>query len=209
MLANKLRADVAVIGAGSIGVAVAYYLKQLQPSLQVTLLDNAAPLSLTSAASGENYRNWWPHPVMKSFMDRSLDLLDEIAASGAAVVHNRAGYLLATRQHDPQELLQNLAITYPDTDAVRHHSTAASYRRALEKPHDGCDLLTGSAEISRAYPGFNTDINHIVHIRRGGTLDAQQLGQTMLQRFREQGGCLLYTSPSPRDKRQSRMPSSA
>ena len=23
------------------------------------------------------------------------------------------------------------------------------------------------------------------------------------------GGCLLYTSPSPRDKRQSRMPSSA
>ena len=25
----------------------------------------------------------------------------------------------------------------------------------------------------------------------------------------EYGGCLLYTSPSPRDKRQSRMPSSA
>ena len=25
----------------------------------------------------------------------------------------------------------------------------------------------------------------------------------------EDGGCLLYTSPSPRDKRQSRMPSSA
>ena len=26
---------------------------------------------------------------------------------------------------------------------------------------------------------------------------------------RIRGGCLLYTSPSPRDKRQSRMPSSA
>ena len=26
---------------------------------------------------------------------------------------------------------------------------------------------------------------------------------------REEEGCLLYTSPSPRDKRQSRMPSSA
>ena len=25
----------------------------------------------------------------------------------------------------------------------------------------------------------------------------------------EEGSCLLYTSPSPRDKRQSRMPSSA
>ena len=27
--------------------------------------------------------------------------------------------------------------------------------------------------------------------------------------YRQQKGCLLYTSPSPRDKRQSRMPSSA
>ena len=27
--------------------------------------------------------------------------------------------------------------------------------------------------------------------------------------FAESSGCLLYTSPSPRDKRQSRMPSSA
>ena len=27
--------------------------------------------------------------------------------------------------------------------------------------------------------------------------------------FRANGACLLYTSPSPRDKRQSRMPSSA
>ena len=27
--------------------------------------------------------------------------------------------------------------------------------------------------------------------------------------FREPGGCLLYTSPSPRDMRRSRMPSSA
>ena len=27
--------------------------------------------------------------------------------------------------------------------------------------------------------------------------------------FKQKGTCLLYTSPSPRDKRQSRMPSSA
>ena len=36
--------------------------------------------------------------------------------------------------------------------------------------------------------------------------------QRALQRFLEEAerdGCLLYTSPSPRDKRQSRMPSSA
>ena len=32
---------------------------------------------------------------------------------------------------------------------------------------------------------------------------------TKIEVFIRDGGCLLYTSPSPRDKRQSRMPSSA
>ena len=30
-----------------------------------------------------------------------------------------------------------------------------------------------------------------------------------IYKYMQLGGCLLYTSPSPRDKRQSRMPSSA
>ena len=30
-----------------------------------------------------------------------------------------------------------------------------------------------------------------------------------VKRWKHSGNCLLYTSPSPRDKRQSRMPSSA
>ena len=33
--------------------------------------------------------------------------------------------------------------------------------------------------------------------------------QRMEAALKERSGCLLYTSPSPRDKRQSRMPSSA
>ena len=36
------------------------------------------------------------------------------------------------------------------------------------------------------------------------TMDAKVVDGDMLEE-----GCLLYTSPSPRDKRQSRMPSSA
>ena len=45
-------------------------------------------------------------------------------------------------------------------------------------------------------------------IQRFDVLPAQtaQLGHTTAQQV---GTCLLYTSPSPRDKRQSRMPSSA
>ena len=38
-----------------------------------------------------------------------------------------------------------------------------------------------------------------VNVKTGGTCASDEPGE----------GCLLYTSPSPRDKRQSRMPSSA
>ena len=36
-----------------------------------------------------------------------------------------------------------------------------------------------------------------------------EMGQTPLPKYIKRDDCLLYTSPSPRDKRQSRMPSSA
>ena len=39
--------------------------------------------------------------------------------------------------------------------------------------------------------------------------DAQEMRSEMLTTMKNMGICLLYTSPSPRDKRQSRMPSSA
>lgn len=58
-----------VIGAGIIGIATAYYPKKHKPSLNVILLDSDQPMALTSAQSGENYRNWWSHPVMTAFTD--------------------------------------------------------------------------------------------------------------------------------------------
>ena len=44
-------------------------------------------------------------------------------------------------------------------------------------------------------------------IEAGANLGAHTLG--LAQLAGPNGSCLLYTSPSPRDKRQSRMPSSA
>ena len=37
----------------------------------------------------------------------------------------------------------------------------------------------------------------------------EEIGMEAKEDFIEKGGCLLYTSPSPRDMRRSRMPSSA
>ena len=41
------------------------------------------------------------------------------------------------------------------------------------------------------------------------TMDAEKISKEMVEMMLKYKGCLLYTSPSPRDKRQSRMPSSA
>ena len=71
--------DIAVIGAGIVGIACAYYLARSNPATRIAIVDPNAPMSLTSAASGENYRNWWPHPVMTAFTDYSIDLLEEFA----------------------------------------------------------------------------------------------------------------------------------
>jgi len=64
--------DVAVVGAGNVGIAVAYYLVKEQGISRVALIDPRDPMSLTSAQSGENYRNWWPHPTMTAFTDDSI-----------------------------------------------------------------------------------------------------------------------------------------
>ena len=74
--------------------------------------------------------------------------------------------------------------------------------------HDGQDLgfhLTVSSTID----------NLVVKTRRAAD-ELSGLFETARQQMKSQvvvdgktSGCLLYTSPSPRDKRQSRMPSSA
>ena len=98
MTAEKaVAADVAVIGTGNIGIAVAYYLIEHQETRNVVLIDPRDPMSLTSAQSGENYRNWWPHPVMTDFTNDSITLLEKIAAaSGNRINMSRRGYALVT-----------------------------------------------------------------------------------------------------------------
>ena len=59
--------DIAIIGAGNIGIAVAYYLVAHHGLTRIVLLEPGDPMAMTSAQSGENYRNWWPHPVMTAF----------------------------------------------------------------------------------------------------------------------------------------------
>jgi glycine/D-amino acid oxidase-like deaminating enzyme len=190
--------DVAIIGAGSVGLAVAYYLVTQQHVKNIGLIDSRDPMSLTSAQSGENYRNWWPHPVMTAFTDHSIGLLEEIdRRSGGRVQMTRGGYALVTRRARPGDLIEDLYRGYAANEAkIRiHENTSAAYQPPKRMPWTeapaGVDVLLDQALIRQTFPSYAPDVNTVIHIRRAGSISSQQLGQFMLESVRAEGGRLL------------------
>ena len=188
------RVDVAVIGAGSVGIAVAYYLVTEEGVRDVALIDPRDPMTLTSAQSGENYRNWWPHPVMTAFTDHSISLMEAIDRRSASRLNmNRGGYALVTRRHRPGDLIDSLHRGYGASPAaIRIRESAGSdYRPPQRAPWqeapEGVDVLLDAALIRATFPSYAHDVAAVVHIRRAGSFSAQQLGQFMLEAMRERG----------------------
>ncbi|MBV8185131.1 MAG: FAD-binding oxidoreductase [Hyphomicrobiales bacterium] len=193
------RAEIVVIGAGVVGLACAYYLSLHHRAGEVLIVDPRPPMSLTSAASGENYRNWWPHPVMTAYTDYSIDLMEAIARESANRIHmTRRGYVLATRKTDPTAMLEKLGAGYASeaAECIRVHVPGASnaYRPAelsdWERAPDGVDVLQGPSLIGRHFPSFDPAIAMVLHIRRAGDISGQQLGALMLENVRSRGGSL-------------------
>ena len=121
--------DVAIIGAGLLGIASAFYLARSRPSCSVILIDAGDPLALTSAQSGNNYRNWWPQPVMVGFINRSTTLMERIALeTDNRITLTRREYLLASRSADiaAQHSQLTAGIGATSGAAIRVHTTADS-----------------------------------------------------------------------------------
>ena len=197
---RSLTTEVAVVGAGNIGIAVAYYLATRYSVRDVVLIDARDPMSLTSAQSGENYRNWWPHPVMTAFTDDSIGMLEGIAAAtGNRINMTRRGYALVTRRSDPADLIADLYRGYgKDADRlirVHDRAVAATYQPALSAAWDtaptGVDVLCEPTLIGKTFPYYAPGVGTVLHIRRAGSISGQQLGQFMLETIRGADGRLL------------------
>ncbi len=156
-------------------------------------------MSYTSAQSGDNYRNWWPHPTMARFVDSSIDLMEELAReSGNRLGMSRRGYLLATRQTDVATLVDELTSSYAASGSgpVRVHDVAGSgtYAPAADdwaSAPDGVDVLTGAGVVRERYAYLADDIASLIHIRRGGDFASQQMGAYMLEQSRPAGVSLI------------------
>lgn len=193
--------EVAVIGAGSVGIAVAYYLVRDHGVRRIALVDARDPLSLTSAQSGENYRNWWPHRVMTAFTDLSIGLMEELdRTSGGRLNMTRSGYALVTRRARPQDLIDELHLGYADSPGeIRVRDSAGEapgdYRPPRRAPWtdapDGVDVLLDRELIRRTFPALAHDVATVIHIRRAGSIDTQQMGSVMLEAIRAAGGTLM------------------
>ena len=184
---SKNDTHVAVIGAGNVGIAVAYYLATEHGLEDIVLLDPLPPMSLTSAQSGENYRDWWPHAIMTAFTSRSITLMEQIEQASPGIIGmTRGGYALATRQADPAALVENLRETYAgiseDIRVHDHRLSGYQFDRACAWPEapGGVDVILGAGPVHEAFPEFSPDILSVVHIRRAGSINARDLGQFML-----------------------------
>ncbi|MCP4420935.1 MAG: FAD-binding oxidoreductase [Chloroflexi bacterium] len=186
--------DVVICGAGSAGVAIAYYLAQQKGITDVLVVDKHAPLTQTSAKSGENYRNWWPNSSMVSLMNRSIDLMEALAdASGNIFSMARHGYAYVTAK--PERDLQTYVEHYRQLDVgdCRMHNGRSqhSYIPPTNAPFasapGGADLLFDQHLIQQNFPHFANHIQSVIHARRAGAVSAQQMGMYLLNEAKKLG----------------------
>jgi len=187
-------ADVVVIGAGVAGASAAYHLAVAQGFERVLIVDPRPPLTLTSDKSTECYRNWWPNLPMIQLMNRSIDVLEMMAAeSGNVFGMNRRGYLFVTgdvaRFHsmiDEAHLTSTLG-----AGPIRIHPGPIPYRPSPEDGFlgapEGADILIGPESVREHFPFITEEAAGAIHVRRAGWFSAQQLGTWMLDRARENG----------------------
>jgi glycine/D-amino acid oxidase-like deaminating enzyme len=200
--------DIAIVGSGIVGIATAYYLTKQSPDKSVVLIDSHQPMQLTSSHSGENYRNWWPHPVMTAFTNRSIDLMEELAYDDENRINmTRRGYVLATRENSIDTLLSELEAGYAEDESnVRIHDSSVNhlYEPALASDWigapNGVDVLSGSKLIQQHFPSIDNSIQSVVHVRRAGSISSQQMGQIMLAGIKQAGGVRLQVNVGGIDK---------
>lgn len=163
-------ADVVIIGAGIAGVSAAYHLSVRHGIKNLVVVDPRPPLTLTSDKSTECYRNWWPDKPMVDLMNRSIDLFEEISTE-TEFGFNRRGYLFVTGSED----------TYAD---LRKQSDVIGELGAIATPSD-------AVATRERYPFLTDDTIGSIFVERAGWFRAQDLGQWMLERSRQEGAELL------------------
>jgi len=196
-------ADVVICGAGIAGISAAYHLSVQHGVGDVLIIDEVAPLSLTSDKSTECYRNFWPGPgdAMVSLMNRSIDIMESLAQESGNIFHlSRRGYVYATA--DPKKI-PHFKRAAEETASLGagplHYHTGQSddppyippSESAFEDQPGGIDFILGRRIIDKHFGYLTKNIVAVIHARRCGWFSVQQLGMYLLERAKERRVQLL------------------
>lgn len=192
-------AEIVICGAGIAGISAAYHLAVRHGLKNVVLVDERAPLSLTSDKSTECYRNWWPGPgdAMVALMNRSIDIMEVLARQSGNVFHlNRRGYLYLTADQARRESMIREASEPAGLGAgeLRMHigqpgetPYQPSPMEGFEDQPTGADLILDPDIIHEHFPCLSEHVVAALHVRRAGWFSAQQLGMYLLNQARAHG----------------------
>ena len=146
-----------ICGAGIAGVATAWALSRKGLGQEVLLIDRAAPLSLTTAVSGENFRNFWPQAPMRALSEQSIGLMREMKRDGADFTFKFSGYEFVSTS----ESLGLFDLDERDVDQVTQ--------------------ITDPRLLAETRPYLAPEVSLVVRAMNAGALDVHALGSWMLK----------------------------
>ncbi len=193
--------EIVILGAGIAGLATAYHLAVKHKIKNIAIVDERAPLGLTSSRGTMAYRNWFPGPgdAMVRLMNRSIDLLQEIdGETKHALQLSQNGYKYFTARESQIAIWRELARDaeqrgvgefreHTKTNEVSCDGYIAKNLVGLEYARDGVDLLTDPEAIRQRYPQLTPNVVAMLHVQRCGAFDAIFLGNWLLAQAQAHG----------------------
>ena len=160
-LSNK---KIVILGAGIAGAASAYYLSRLNLNVEILVIDKLPPLSYTTSCSGENFREYWPQPMMNEFVARSIELMNGLSSD-----------------YD-----NSFNIKYSGYDFVTHQKNHSIFPFENSQT-DIIERLEDNAKIKSIKPYLDDSIYAVEHIKNAGSIDVYALGSLFIKLAKANG----------------------
>lgn len=181
-------AEIVIVGAGLVGLAAAYHLAVVHGRRGVVLVEAGEVVGLTSRMGTEAYRNWWPDPGMTAWMNRSIDLLEELhARSGGRIGLGRRGYVFLSGDPARAPAMRERAARGRALGAgpLRIHPGPEPYVRSPAEGIDGApagvDLIEDPGLLRALFPFVTPAATVAIHARRCGFVSCMSLGTWLLE----------------------------
>lgn len=158
---------IVVCGAGVAGIATAYYLTKYLPKVEIILIDKNQPLSFTSSKSGENFRDYWPHPCMEALSSRSIDLMKLLKEDYGEEAFSMefSGYHF---------------VSHDDKTPIFADDNSPKFRKKNE-------VITNPEIIQKNHPYLDRAIKKSVFIKKAGNVDSITMANLMLKVAKSKG----------------------